>query len=143
MPASVLILMEAASAAVTVCFTDCIKFCAFPTSISVASMSSSVPGIKNELFYKETSHPVLRAWLPSQLRGFSAGSRWWGCAHTLGAGSEEFVVSNENSKVLLTVLILLSVHSLASSLASLVTSSEDSAMALAMEISSLLLPLSS
>ena len=43
----------------------------------------------------------------------------------------------------LTVLILLSVHSLASSLASLVTSSEDSAMALAMEISSLLLPLSS
>merc|ERR1719510_2064131 len=41
------------------------------------------------------------------------------------------------------VLILLSVHSLASSLASLVTSSEDSAMALAMEISSLLLPLSS
>ena len=46
MPASVLILMEAASAAVTVCFTDCIKFCAFPTSISVASMSSSVPGIK-------------------------------------------------------------------------------------------------
>merc|ERR1719219_1335569 len=41
------------------------------------------------------------------------------------------------------VLIRLSVHSLASSLASLVTSSEDSAMALAMEISSLLLPLSS
>ena len=35
--------MEAASAAVTVCFTDCIRFCAFPTSISVASMSSSVP----------------------------------------------------------------------------------------------------
>ena len=42
-----------------------------------------------------------------------------------------------------TVLIRLSVHSLASSLASLVTSSEDSAMAFAMEISSLLLPLSS
>ena len=35
--------MEAASAAVTVCFTDCIRFCAFPTNISVASMSSSVP----------------------------------------------------------------------------------------------------
>ena len=43
----------------------------------------------------------------------------------------------------LTVLIRLSVHSLASSLASLVTSSEDSAMAFAIEISSLLLPLSS
>ena len=42
-PASVLILMEAASAAVTVCFTDCIKFWAFPISISVASRSSSVP----------------------------------------------------------------------------------------------------
>ena len=89
------------------------------------------------------SHPVLRASLPSLLRGFSAGFQWSGCAHTLEAGSEELVVSNENSKVLLTVLILLSVHSLASSLASLVTSSEDSAMALAMEISSLLLPLSS
>ena len=42
-PASVRILIEAASAAVTVCFTDCIKFWALPTSISVASMSSSVP----------------------------------------------------------------------------------------------------
>ena len=43
MPASVLIFIEAASAAVTVCFTDCIKFCALPTNISVASRSSSVP----------------------------------------------------------------------------------------------------
>lgn len=51
MPASVLILMEAASAAVTVSFTDCIKFCALPTNMSVASRSSSVPvsvsGIKS------------------------------------------------------------------------------------------------
>ena len=45
-PASVLILIEAASAAVTVCLTDCIRFWALPTSISVASMSSSVPKIK-------------------------------------------------------------------------------------------------
>ena len=43
----------------------------------------------------------------------------------------------------LTVLILLSVHSMASSLASLVTSSEASAMAFAMAINSFLLPLSS
>ena len=43
MPASVRILMEAASAAVTVCFTDCIRFWALPINISVASWSSSVP----------------------------------------------------------------------------------------------------
>lgn len=92
MPASVRILMEAASAAVTVCFTDCIRFCAFPTSISVASMSSSVPvtdKIALEIDLGEISHPVLRASLPSLLRGFSAGSRWSGSAHTLEAGSEE------------------------------------------------------
>ena len=38
---------------------------------------------------REMSHPVLRALLPSLLRGFSAGSRWLGCARTLEAGSEE------------------------------------------------------
>lgn len=43
MPASVRILMLAASAARTVSFTDCIRFCALPTSMSVASWSSSVP----------------------------------------------------------------------------------------------------
>ena len=48
-----------------------------------------------------------------------------------------------NYNDIVTVLILLSVHSLASSLASLVTSSDDSAIALAMEMRSLLLPLSS
>jgi hypothetical protein len=53
MPASVLILMEAASAAVTVCLTDCIKFCALPTNISVASWSSSVPE-NNDFSYKKT-----------------------------------------------------------------------------------------
>ena len=54
------------------------------------------------------------------------------------------MVSNENlAATSQTVLIRLSVHSLASSLASLVTSSEDSAIAFAMEINSLLLPLSS
>lgn len=35
--------MLAASAARTVSFTDCIRFCALPTSMSVASWSSSVP----------------------------------------------------------------------------------------------------
>ena len=43
MPASVLILMLAASVARTVSFTDCIRFWALPTSMSVASWSSSVP----------------------------------------------------------------------------------------------------
>ena len=92
------------------------------------------------------SHPVLRASLPSLLRGFSAGSRWLGCARTLEAGSEESELQTMRINLVAmsqTVLIRLSVHSLASSLASLVTSSEDSAMAFAMEISSLLLPLSS
>ena len=44
---------------------------------------------------------------------------------------------------MLTVLIRLSVHSIASSFARRVTSSEDSAMALAIDIRSFLLPLSS
>ena len=42
-PESTRILMEAASAVLTVSFTACIRFCALPTSISVASWSSSEP----------------------------------------------------------------------------------------------------
>lgn len=42
-PESTRILIDAASAARTVSRTDCIKFCALPTSISVASWSSSEP----------------------------------------------------------------------------------------------------
>lgn len=48
-PASVRILIEAASAARTVSLTDCIKFCAFPTSISVASWSSAVPVMQQSI----------------------------------------------------------------------------------------------
>lgn len=50
-PESVRILIEAASQARTVSFTDCIRFCALPTSISVASRSSSEPGENVKLNY--------------------------------------------------------------------------------------------
>ena len=42
-PESTRILIEAASAVLTVSFTACMRFCALPTSISVASWSSSEP----------------------------------------------------------------------------------------------------
>lgn len=48
-PESTLIFIEAASAARTVSFTACIKFCALPTSISVASWSSSEPRRQREI----------------------------------------------------------------------------------------------
>lgn len=48
-PASVRILIEAASQALTVSFTDCMRFWALPTSISVASRSSSDPAEKGDV----------------------------------------------------------------------------------------------
>lgn len=50
-PDCTLILMEAPSAALTVSRTDCIRFCALPTNISVASSSSCEP--ENTIFNNE------------------------------------------------------------------------------------------
>ena len=86
--------------------------------------------------------PALLLWL---LTIFSTASLLLGFSHTPTVSSEKYLINHRVEKYLgqLTVLILLSVHSIASSLASLVTSSDASAIALAMEISSFLLPLSS
>lgn len=90
------------------------RFWAFPTSISVASRSSSDP------------------WAPSMVA--LTVDRIFSCVPIVG------ILSQTCSKF---VLILLSVHSLASALAILVTSSEASAINLAVAISSRLLPFES
>lgn len=48
------ILSEATSAALTVSLTDCMRFCAFPINISVASASSSEPEFEKD----KTNHAV-------------------------------------------------------------------------------------
>ena len=53
--------MEALSAAVTVDFTEVIKFWAFPTNISVASRSSSLPACE-PIIVAFTVDSILSCW---------------------------------------------------------------------------------
>ncbi len=149
------ILIDAASAAVTVSLTDCIRFCALPTSISVASMSSSVAATeKKNIFMKgnccaDGQTIMLLPCDPSMVaftveRIFSCVaivgilSQTWSklCKRTISFWSSVYSLPQLH---FLTILMRLSVHSFASSLAILVTSSEASAMDFAQEMSSLLL----
>uniref|UniRef100_A0A2M3ZRX4 Putative secreted peptide n=1 Tax=Anopheles braziliensis TaxID=58242 RepID=A0A2M3ZRX4_9DIPT len=106
--------MLAPSAARTVSLTLCIRFCALPTSISVASRSSSEP------------------WAPSMVA--LTVDRIFSCVPIVG------IRSHTCSRL---VRIRLSVHWRASSFANRVTSSDASAIFFAVAISSRLLPFES
>ena len=143
--------MEAASAAVTVCLTDCIRFWAFPTNISVASISSSVPENLNRLYLFHVFVKCIYLPCAPNIVAFTV-DKIFSCVPIVGIRSHtcnRFWRTSicyqlcERENMQRTVLILLSVHSLANSLAKRVTSSEDSAIAFAIAIRSLLLPLSS
>ena len=132
MPASVRNLIEAASAARTVSLTDCIKFWALPTNMSVASWSSSVPWAPSIVAL--TVERIL-SWVPMVgIRSQTCSSAW---------KEDDGIKKWKDEKVYIvlhTVRIRLSVHCRANSLANRVTSSDASAIALAQAIRSRLLP---
>lgn len=73
-PESVRILIEAAEQARTVSFTDCIKFWALPTNISVASWSSCEPKKRQDIrFLLFAIHSLCQPTLSTQERGLHGG----------------------------------------------------------------------
>lgn len=168
------IFILAPSAALTVSLTLCIRFCALPSNISVASLSSSEPIHTNTNYYWAltlTSQQSNNCFLFSLTFLFSfflqckqSKKHFNMYSNKIGQQTKQIFLPCAPNMVAFTVLkifncvaivgirsqtcnkfvrILLSVHSRANCFAMRVTSALASAIALAVAISSLLLPLSS
>jgi len=92
------------------------------------------------IFHLPVTYLMSRASLPWRSRESSAGWQWLGYVRRLAEEPEYHQSENFNGIILYTILILMSVQSLAMWTASLVTSSDESAMAFEQSIRSFFVP---